>query len=242
MRAIGIFLLLTWFLVGCDQFHSSTATDESVNDIIDVELLNQSTANSPFMPGAIFERSWVNGHHWELVKPRPPGVGAGKNKAMDIYQIAPVIEDDPLSPPIEVPDVITLGGRDHVLDSQNVSRKNFRGIANTVLVQYPDWSFAPPFGPVECAIPDLGPIADRIAWRWLEVSVHPCGQIPLVYAVDFEDDGCLQPLTTVDRVNAAVSGGFAEFDLPPEEPWPFAIRPLTEQGEGKVSTHAPACV
>ena len=240
MKTIILSLLLIFVLISCDSIQSPIETHEEQAELI--ENLNQSSATPPIIPGALFERSWVNGYQWELVKPRPPGVGAGKDKAMDIYQIAPVFEDDPLSPGIEVPGFITLGGRDHVLDSQNISRKKFRGIANTVVVQYPGWSPAPPFDVIQCDIPDLGSLADRIAWRWLEVSVHPCGQVPLVYAVDFEDDGCKQPLTTVDLVHNAVDGGFAEFNFPPEEPWPFAIRPLTKQGEGLTQITSPACI
>lgn len=240
MKSFTFLIMLIFFLVSCENIHSPVPIEDT--QLESAEFLNQSSATPPHIPGALFERSWVNGYQWELVKPRPPGVGAGKDKAMNIYQIAPVFEDDPLSPGIEVPGFITLGGRDHVLDSQNLSRKNFRGIANTVVVQYPGWSPAPPFDVIQCDIPDLGTLADRISWRWLEVSVHPCGQVPLVYAVDFEDDGCLKPLTTVERVEAAVSGGYAEFDLPPEEPWPFAIRTLTAPGQGKQVIEAPACM
>jgi len=235
-----ISLLLIFVLISCDSIQTPIETDEVQAELI--ESLNQSSATPPATPGALFERTWVNGHEWELVKPRPPGIGAGNDKTLHIYQIAPVFEDDPLSPGIEVPGFITLGGRDHVLDSQKVNGRNFRGIANTVPIVYPEWSPFPPFGAAECAIPNLGPVADRIAWRWVEVSVHPCGQVPLVYAVDFEDNGCKQPLTTVELIQSAVDGGFAEFDFPPEEPWPFAIRPLTKQGEGLTQITSPACI
>ena len=240
MKTITLSVLLAFFMISCDTSHSSMSSEDMLLE--SAENLNTASATPPVIPGALFERAWVNSHQWELVKPRPPGIGASNEKALHIYQIAPVFEDDPLSPGIEVPDFITLGGRDHVLDSQRINGKNFRGIAITVPISYPEWAPFPPFGLAECAIPNIGPIADRIAWRWMEVSVHPCGQVPLVYAVDFEDDGCKQPLTTVERIHNAVDGGFAEFDFPPEEPWPFAIRPLTKQGEGLTQITSPVCI
>jgi hypothetical protein len=240
MKKIICSFILIFFLISCDSINSPVSLENVQSESI--ESLNQASVTPPLIPGAIFERSWVNGYQWELVKPRPPGIGAGNDKVLHIYQIAPVFEDDPLSPGIEVPGFITLGGRDHVIDSQQVNGRNFRGIANTVTISYPDWAPAPPFGAAECAVPDLGPVAERIAWRWLEVSLHPCGQVPLVYAVDFDDDGCKKPLTTVERIESAVDGGFAAFDFPPEEPWPFAIRPLTKQGAGNVTVHPPSCI
>jgi len=184
----------------------------------------------------------VGNFQWELVKPRPPGLGTPREKAIHVYQIAPVFEDDPLSPPIEVPGFITLGGRDHVIDPQRVTQGRFRAVANTVPIVFPGWNPAPPFGAEQCDIPDIGALADQIAWRWVDVSVHPCGQVPMVFAVDFEDTDCHQPLTTVERVETAVEEGFAEFNFPPEEPWPFAIRPLTAQGQGKQMVSAPPCL
>jgi hypothetical protein len=240
MKTIALSVLLAFFLISCDSSFSSMSSEDMLLE--SAENLNPASATPPSMPGALFERTWVGNYQWELVKPRPPGLGTPSDNAIQIYQIAPVFEDDPLSPPIDVPGFISLGGRDHVIKPQNVQRNRFRAIANTVPVLYPGWAPVPPFGAEQCAIPDIGDLSDQIFWRWVEVSVHPCGQVPMVYAVDMDNNGCHQPLTTVERVEAAVVGGFAEFDFPPEEPWPFAIRPLTEPGQGKQSIAAPDCM
>ncbi len=243
MKSIGFLTLCLMLLVGCDQLHSSTSGNRPDLDTdAEPSLSSRASVTPPLFTGALFERTWVNDHQWELVKPRPPGIGANGQVPIHIYQIAPVFEDDPLSPEIEVPGFITLGGRDHVIDMQRNLRRDFRGVANTVPVQFPGWNPLPPFGSAGCSVPDLGALSDRIAWRWVEVSVHPCGQIPMVYAVDFEDSGCMQPLTTVEHIHKAVDEGFAELNFPPEEPWPFAIRRLTGEGQGTLAVKAPSCM
>ncbi len=239
MKSITTILItLVLILVSCDQFLSSDPSEE----LISANISNEATATPPMNPGALFERLWEGNDQWELVKPRPPGLGVSNEKAIHIYQIAPVFENDPLSPPIDVPGFISIGGRDHVIDFRSRQKNSFRAVAITVPILFPGWMPAPPFGAEQCVIPDLGTLNDRIAWRWVEVSAHPCGHVPMVYAVDFEDSGCQQPLTTVDRIKSAVDAGFAEFNYPPEEPWPFAIRPLTTPGQGKQSISAPQCI
>jgi len=237
MKTTGMLVLIALLLMGCDAVDTTGSELGTANPDV-------AAVTPPFAPGALFERTWVDNQQWVLVKPRPPGIGAPGSVPIDFYQIAPVMEEDPLSPPIEIPDVITLGGRDHVIDPPRGDGSTFRAVARTALVQLPVWAPAFPFDAAQCGPPDLGVLDGRIAWRWLEVSVHPCGQIPLVYAVDFVGDAeCFVPLTTVDRVEAAVSGGFAHIEFPPDEgPWPFAIRPMTESGQGNVTVEAPACV
>jgi hypothetical protein len=185
---------------------------------------------------ALVERAWGANQQWELVKPRPPGVGAPQDVAVHLYIIAPVNENDPLSPGIQV-DFLTVGGRDHVVPLPQGQQGSVRGLARSVPVVVPGWEFwTPPF----CAPPVVD--EDRIAWRWLEVSVHPCGQVPTVYAAKLEGEACRKPLTSVDRIMAAVEQDLVELDFPPEAPWPFAVRPLTAPRQGRVTITPPACV
>jgi hypothetical protein len=191
--------------------------------------------------GALFERAWHGDIHWGLVKPRPPGIGANDGVRVPLYQIAAVDPADPLSPPIEIPGVMALGGRDHVVRIPAGNRGEFTGVGQTVVVLLPGWSPAPPFT-TSCDAPDLGPLADRIAWAWLDPVPHPCGRAPQVYAAQLDGDACVRPLTSVERIDAAAAQGLIALMAPPEEPWPFALRPLTGPGQGRTAVSAPACV
>jgi hypothetical protein len=190
---------------------------------------------------ALVERAWGDARMWELVKPRPPGLGAPGEVAIHLYLIAPVHEADPLSPPIHVPGFLTVGGRDHVVPTPAGTQGAFRGVARSVPLEVPGWTPTPPFGDDQCAAPAVD--GARIAWRWVEVSLHPCGRVPLVYAVRLDAEECRKPLASVGRVRAAVDQGLAVPTFPEEPgPWPFAIRPLTRPGQGRVTIEPPACI
>jgi hypothetical protein len=238
LRSAPLFLIVAMILTACDRVveidESTQATLAEIDEALD--------SRAPFPPGALFERVWIGDAQWELVKPRPPGVGAPEHVRTRVYQIGRVADDDPLSPPIEVPGVISLGGRDHVYSAPSGNGGTHSGLAQTVPIVLPGWYPMPPFEDVQCAPPDLGEYAGRILWRMLDVSVHPCGVVPQVYAVDFQGDGCHEPLTSVEKIYAAVEGGFARFEIPPEEPWPFAIRPATGRGQSKGPVVAPTCI
>jgi hypothetical protein len=185
----------------------------------------------------VVERAWGGGAMWELVKPRPPGLGADAGRATYLYIIAPVDPTDPLSPAIDIPGFLTVGGRDHVAPTEHHDR-GFPGIARSVPLEVPGWTwFLEPF----CAAPAPH---DAVAWDWVEVSGHPCGRVATVYAVQLDGEACLIPLTSVPRVQAAIAQGLTVPGFPDEGgPWPFAIRPLTESGAGRTAPAAPTgCV
>ena len=198
--------------------------------------------------GALLERAWAGDRMWEMVKPRPPGLGTPEDQTVPFYVLAPVDAADPLSPPAEIPGVFRVGGRDHVVPTPPGNRGSFRGVARTVAVQYPGWSPGPPFDDTAC---EVVPHADddRIAWAWVEVAGlvegvgHPCGRVAFVFAVDLEEDTCIRPITNLERLQAAIDQGLVNAVRPPEPPWPVAIRPMTAQGEGTTAPVAPSdCV
>jgi|GEM_PF-2539014 len=195
--------------------------------------------------GPLLERAWSDDQMWEMLKPRPPGLGTPEEQTVPFYVLAPVNAGDPLSPPVEIPGVISIGGRDHVVPTPRGSRGTFRAVARTVAVQHPDWLPGPPFEEADCAAP---PHDDRIAWAWVEVSGppgagHPCGRIAAVFAVQLEGEACPTSLTNLERLQAAIEQGLVNPDRPPEPAWPVAIRPMTEPGEGRTAPAAPSdCV
>ncbi len=232
MKAAVIISLLAAALLsmGCDQ---AAVTDHSQNPAA------ADQGGPPGITGALFEGIWIDNAERGLVKPRPPGIGANDDIRVNVYQIAPVDPENPLSPAIELPGGITIPGRDHVFRSPAGNQGTFRAIARTVPVVLPGW-FVPPM--FSCDIPDLGPMEGRIAYRMQPVP-HPCGLVPQLYAVDFGDDGCLVPLTSVDRVEMAAAEGHVFLDMNvPEEPWPFSVRPHANPGSGQGPNEAPACV
>lgn len=190
----------------------------------------------------LIERAWSDGVQWELVKPRPPGIGASDDVRVRAYQIAPVAAGDPLSPPLSIPGLIEVAGRDHVMQAPRGNRGSYTAVARTVPVLVPGWQPAPPFGPAQCALPDLGPLAGRIAWQWSDPTPHPCGRAPQVFAVQLDGEPCVRPLTSVARVEAAERQGLVQFAFPPEPAWPYALRPITAAGTGRVAPAAPGCV
>lgn len=217
---IALCLVAVLAILGCES------TTEPSSTPIDGTAEQVALNSAPHDPGALFERAWGGGTVWELVKPRPPGLGADPSKATPLYVIAPVDPSDPLSPPIAVADVVTLGGRDHVAPASRRSGGT-GGMARTVALQHPNWYGGPPFDAAACAAPTDDA---RIAWAWVEVggpTGHPCGQVAFVYGVQLEGESCPLPLTTVERVEAAVEQGLV-LPFEPDEggPWPFAIRPL----------------
>jgi hypothetical protein len=232
MRTSIAVLVLSSLFLACEPSGGALAPPEPVAHHTVPDHLN-----------ALVERAWGGNVIWEMVKPRPPGVPARAHTVVWLYQIAPVDSDDPLSPPFTTPDV-DLGGRDHVVDVPGAVRPGSPALARTVPVLLPGWEPEfPPFPPIGCEAPDLGPLAGRIAWRWVDPVPHPCGRAPAVYAAELvEGSGCLVPLTSVDRVLQAVELGLARLEFPPEPAWPFAIRPLTAAGTGRVVQAAPACV
>jgi hypothetical protein len=191
---------------------------------------------------ALVEGAWGADQQWELVKPRPPGIGADDGTRTRLYQIAPVVAGSPLSPALNIPGVIEIAGRDHVVRPPQGNRGTFTGIGQTVPVLLPGWEPGPPFDPAACAAPDLAAIADRIAWQWVIPTPHPCGRAPVVYGAQLEGDACVKPLTSVERVEAAHGEGLVQLAFPPEPAWPFAIRPLTPAGRGPAPVSIPACV
>jgi len=197
--------------------------------------------HAPAHVGALVERAWGGDVVWELVKPRPPGLGAPVDKAIGLYVIAPVNPADPLSPAIDVPGLLTVGGRDHVVPARTTGQGSFRGIARTVALQHPGWYGGPPFDAAACAAPVEDP---RIAWAWVQVdgsTGHPCGQVAFVYAVQLDGEACPLPLTSEGRVQAALAQGLVNPFEPDEGgPWPFAIRPLG--GGGSDVGAPPGCV
>jgi hypothetical protein len=202
---------------------------------------------------AMVDRAWGDGIQWEFVRPRPPGIGSGADGStapgllaarVRLYQIAPVNTGDPLSPEIDLSHLglIHIGGRDHVLAVPQRNRGSFTGIGQTVPVLHPGWQPMPPFGDAQCNN-FVGPdVEARVAWQRVVPTPHPCGWAAVVYAAQLDADACVQPLTTVARVEAAAAQGLVQLAFPPEPAWPFAIRPLTQAGAGRVEVASPACV
>lgn len=201
---------------------------------------------------AMVDRAWGGNVQWEFVRPRPPGIGTGsrgiapglQQTRVRLYQIAPVDADDPLSPPIDLSHLglINIAGRDHVLSVPQQGGRGFTGIGRTVPVLHPRWAPFPPFGPAQCNNFVGADIEDDIAWQRVEPTPHPCGWAAVVYGAKLAGDECVRPLTSVARVESAAAAGLVTLAFPVEPPWPFAIRPLTRQGEGRVTEAAPACV
>jgi hypothetical protein len=201
---------------------------------------------------AMVDRAWGGDVQWEFVRPRPPGIGTTSNGVapgleqtrVRLYQIAPVDATDPLSPPIDLTHLglINIAGRDHVLNVPQQGGRGFTGIGQTVPVLHPGWAPFPPFGPAQCnnfVGPDLDGV---IAWQRVDPTPHPCGWAAVVYAAMLDGDECVSPLTSVERIEAAAAQGLVALVFPPEPPWPFAIRPLTAPGQGRVTVAAPSCV
>jgi hypothetical protein len=211
--------------------------DGSVEPTSPAEVETRGAVNAK----ALFEQAWGGDGRWEMVKPRPPGLGVSVEKATELYVIAPVSAFDPLSPPVVIPGIVTLGGRDHVVPTPAGGAGSFSGVARTVALEVPGWMwFLEPF----CAPPADNP---RIAWDWIEISGpggHPCGGVAAVYAVQLDGEECLRPLTSVARVEAAIAQGLAAATYPPGEgAWPFSIRPITSAGAGREMPAAPSeCV
>jgi hypothetical protein len=180
-------------------------------------------------------RIWIEHQQWEFVRPRPPIAGVRANP-IPIYQIVPVDETDPLSPALIVPGVIARGPVDHVLEMPEDRRGGFNAMARTIPVVHPGWNF------LTCEVDPI-PGGERIAYRILDPAPPPpCFQVATVYAVDLDDDGCFQPLTSVERIERASALGLAMLVEPPEDPWPFAVRPLTKPGESRAKVESPVCV
>lgn len=191
----------------------------------------------------LLERAWSGDRMWEMLKPRPPGLGTPEERTVPFYVLAPVTADDPLSPPAEIPGVLRVGGRDHVVPTPPGNRGSFRAVARTVALEHPGWA---PFSPAGCDV-----VVDdaRIAWAWVEVAGlaegtgHPCGRVAFVFAVQLEGESCPRPITNLERVQAAIDQGLVNASRPPEPAWPAAIRPMTEPGEGHTAPTAPSdCV
>lgn len=240
---VPLFLLLliaSLGILGCETITEPTP------DPAEAHVAEVALNNAPHAPGALFERAWGGGEVWELVKPRPPGLGADPAKATPLYVIAPVDPADPLSPAITIPDVFVVGGRDHIAPASASTARGAgsNGIARTVALQHPNWYGGPPFDAAACAAP-----ADdaRIAWAWVQVGGadgHPCGQVAFVYAVQLEGESCPLPLTDEERVRSAIDQGLV-LPFEPDEggPWPYAIRPLSgSRGAGGSVAPSKACV
>ncbi len=230
---------LAFLLLACD----STTAPVPVGHDVSAEVPRAVLQGPPAHAAAILEHAWAGDRMWEMVKPRPPGLGTPEDQAVPFYVLAPMTADAPLSPPIGIPDVISIGGRDHVVPVPRGNGGTFRGTAITVGLQHPGWEAAPPFSPAECETVEHD---DRIAWAWVEVSGpagHPCGQVAFVYAVELETESCPMPLTNRERVHAAIDQGLVNASRPPEPAWPVAIRPMTTPGGGVTAPDAPSgCV
>jgi hypothetical protein len=191
----------------------------------------------------LLERAWSGDRMWEMLKPRPPGLGTPEAQTVPFYVLAPVTAGDPLSPPAEIPGVLRVGGRDHVVPTPAGNRGSFRAVARTVALEHPGWA---PFSPAGCDVVDEDP---RIAWAWVEVAGlaegtgHPCGRVAFVFAVQLDGEECLRPVTNLDRVQAAIDQGLVNASRPPEPAWPATIRPMTEPGKEHTAPAAPSgCV
>jgi hypothetical protein len=210
-------------LVACDHATVPSSPDTALT----APAAEVALHHAPSHGGALVERAWGGGTQWELVKPRPPGLGAPAGHATPLYVIAPVDPSDPLSPGIEIPGLLVVGGRDHVAPGRAVGQGGSGGTARTVALQHPGWYGGPPFDAEACAEP---PHDDRIGWAWVEVggaTGHPCGQVAFVHAVRLDGEPCPLPLTDEARVLQAVAEGLVlPFEPEEEGPWPFALRPM----------------
>ncbi len=166
---------------------------------------------------------------------------APEEKATPLYVIAPVDAAGPPSPPIEVPGLVSVGGRDHVVPARG-GGGTAEGLARTVALQHPGWYGGPPFDEAACAPPAHD---DRIAWSWVAVggaTGHPCGRVAFVFAVQLDGESCPLPLTDVERVRGAIAQGLVNPFEPDEGgPWPYAIRP-GNRSTGAVTPAGGACV
>ena len=204
----------------------------------------QAALNGPPDHSAVLlERAWSGDRMWEMLKPRPPGLGTPEEQTVPFYVLAPVTAGDPLSPPAEIPGVLRVGGRDHVVPTPAGDRGSFRAVARTVALEHPGWA---PFSPAGCDVVDEDP---RIAWAWVEVAGlaegtgHPCGRVAFVFAVQLDGEECLRPITNLDRVQAAIEQGLVNASRPPEPAWPATIRPMTGPGQESSAPTAPSdCV
>jgi len=178
-------------------------------------------SQAPSPTGAVLEHAWGGDQMWELMKPRPPGIGASSEEAVHLYIVAPLVQGAPLSP--EIPGMV--GGRDHVVPLQAGNRGEFKGIARTVPLLPAD-----PFDP-------------RVGWAFIFVAGAPGDQVPVAYAVQLDGEECPRPLSSAERIQAAIAEGLVVPVFPQEPAWPFAIRPTSERGQGRVTVEAPSgCV
>lgn len=156
---------------------------------------------------------WANNFKWQLSL-TPPGSASGVDVTATIYFIAPVdlADENPTHPGV--------GEHNHVVPLSGAQGGSFTGVADEAAVV-----------PGPNAIPGV-----NVLMR--PVSV-PIGVLPHLYAADVDGDGCIEPLTSTGRIEAAVAQGLAELFPIPVPPFHFAIRPITEPGDGVLE--APEC-
>lgn len=156
---------------------------------------------------------WANNFKWQLSL-TPPGSASGEDVTATIYFIAPVdlTDENPTHPGV--------GEHNHVVPLSGAQGGSFTGVADEAAVV-----------PGPHAIPGV-----NVLMR--PVSV-PIGVLPHLYAADVDGDGCIEPLTSDERIEAAVAQGLAELFPIPVPPFHFAIRPITEPGDGVLE--APEC-
>lgn len=176
-------------------------------------------AVGPLAPDAVRTQAsstqvgWANNFKWQLSL-TPPGSAIEEEVTATIYFIAPVdLEDEnPIHPGV--------GAHNHVVPLSGAQGGSFRGVANEAGVV-----------PGPNAIPGV-----NVLMR--PVSV-PIGDLPHLYAADVDGDGCIEPLTSAGRIEAAVAQGLAAIYPIPVPPFHFSIRPITQRGEGVLE--APEC-
>jgi hypothetical protein len=156
---------------------------------------------------------WANNFKWQLSL-TPPGSASEEEVTATIYFIAPVDLED------ENPTHPGVGEHNHVVPLSGAQGGSFTGVANEAGVV-----------PGPNAVPGV-----NVLMR--PVSV-PIGVLPHLYAADVDGDGCIEPLTSAGRIEAAVAQGLAGLYPIPVPPFHFAIRPITQRGEGVLE--APEC-
>lgn len=221
----------TLALGGCD---SSTLTNPAAETDPAAEASPLpaafSAAEAPHLEDTFFHPEfWAKNFGWNAFL-GAPGSATGEVVTHTIYFIASVDEPDENTP--RHPGV---GPHNHVVPLQASRGASFTAVANEAAVV-----------PGEKAVL-FGPNTN-VAWRCVDTpavaSVPFCGDVtgrlPHLYGADIDGDGCIEPLTSAERIEAAVAQELATGMPLPVPPFHFALEPATERGTGVI--RPPECV
>lgn len=214
----------TLALGGCD---TSTPTNPATDaDPLTAPL---SVAEAPHLEDTFLHPEfWAKNFMWDAFLGQP-GSATG-DVTHTIYFIASVEEPDENTPTHP-----GVGAHNHVVPLQASRGASFTAVATEAAVVPGEKAVL--FGPTP-----------NVAWRCVDtpssVTVPFCGgvpgSLPHLYGAELDGDDCIEPLTSAERIEAAVAQELATLMPIPAPPFHFALQPATQRGNGV--NRAPECV